>query len=41
LIAAIQSEIAVMEFVVMAAGIVGAGATLAFMMPGLDSFFSW
>lgn len=30
-----------MEFVVMVAGLVGAGATLAVMMPGLDSFFSW
>lgn len=29
------------EFVVMAAGAVGAGVTLLFMMPGLDGFFSW
>lgn len=30
-----------MAFMVMIAGVVGAGATLAFMMPKLDSFFSW
>ncbi|MBP1178102.1 hypothetical protein JOE48_000066 [Methylobacterium sp. PvR107] len=30
-----------MEFVVMIAGVVGAGATLLFLMPGLDAFFSW
>ncbi len=30
-----------MEFIVMAAGVIGAGATLAFMLPGLDAFFSW
>jgi len=29
------------EFVVMIAGVVGAGATLLFLMPGLDAFFSW
>jgi len=34
-------EGAAVEFVVMIAGIVGAGATMVFMLPGLDSFFSW
>lgn len=41
LIAHNQLEDAPLEFIVMVAGVVGAGATLAFMLPGLDSFFSW
>lgn len=36
-----QLEGTEVEFVVMVAGVIGAGATLAFMLPGLDSFFSW
>ena len=36
-----QQERIAMEFVVMIAGVLGAGATLAFMLPGFDSFFSW
>lgn len=38
---AIQVEGAVVEFFVMAAGVVGAGVTLLFMMPGLDGLLSW
>jgi hypothetical protein len=38
---AIQVEGAAVEFFVMAAGVVEAGVTLLFMMPGLDGFFTW
>ena len=36
-----RPEAEAVELAVMAAGVIGAGATLAFMLPGLDSFFSW